>query len=428
MKFCLPLIKDKKGVALFIVLTSMATLAIFLGEITYTAQINQKLAYDRLDNVKATALAKSGFRLALLRIRAYSELRKTLDEASKGAAGALVNSVAPKEMIEKIWNEPIIIPFSGDISMLPSTMRDAVEKFRKDSGMEGKLYISVLSQSSKFNLNSYLSPFAPPLPSPSGSPPPTPTATPVAFNPEEARNMLTEQITQTFQKKFDEDETFRDTYRNLKISDLAEDILAWNDLTYDSMRAQSSTLPYKRGPFYDVSELHFLPTVDDQIYNLLAPTYTAGVDSSINVNKIQQPALTALVPSMTTEEKKKFFEFRDKTGDSQANEENKEEKKDEGGPFKTDEEFFTYLSKNVASFNSPTKVQEFKDSLLKRGLTIVVDESQFLVHIEASVNQTKRTLEAIVTVLKPRKPSITPGDSEPSKKRSSLKVVQMRFL
>jgi type II secretory pathway component PulK len=428
MKFCLPLIKDKKGVALFIVLTSMATLAIFLGEITYTAQINQKLAYDRLDNVKATALAKSGFRLALLRIRAYSELRKTLDEASKGVAGALVNSVAPKEMIEKIWNEPIIIPFSGDISMLPSTMRDAVEKFRKDSGMEGKLYISVLSQSSKFNLNSYLSPFAPPLPSPSGSPPPTPTATPVAFNPEEARNMLTEQITQTFQKKFDEDETFRDTYRNLKISDLAEDILAWNDLTYDSMRAQSSTLPYKRGPFYDVSELHFLPTVDDQIYNLLAPTYTAGVDSSINVNKIQQPALTALVPSMTTEEKKKFFEFRDKTGDSQANEEKKEEKKDEGGPFKTDEEFFTYLSKNVASFNSPTKVQEFKDSLLKRGLTIVVDESQFLVHIEASVNQTKRTLEAIVTVLKPRKPSITPGDSEPSKKRSSLKVVQMRFL
>jgi hypothetical protein len=406
----------------------MATLAIFLGEITYTAQINQKLAYDRLDNVKATALAKSGFRLALLRIRAYSELRKTLDEASKGVAGALVNSVAPKEMIEKIWNEPIIIPFSGDISMLPSTMRDAVEKFRKDSGMEGKLYISVLSQSSKFNLNSYLSPFAPPLPSPSGSPPPTPTATPVAFNPEEARNMLTEQITQTFQKKFDEDETFRDTYRNLKISDLAEDILAWNDLTYDSMRAQSSTLPYKRGPFYDVSELHFLPTVDDQIYNLLAPTYTAGVDSSINVNKIQQPALTALVPSMTTEEKKKFFEFRDKTGDSQANEEKKEEKKDEGGPFKTDEEFFTYLSKNVASFNSPTKVQEFKDSLLKRGLTIVVDESQFLVHIEASVNQTKRTLEAIVTVLKPRKPSITPGDSEPSKKRSSLKVVQMRFL
>ncbi len=428
MKFCLPLIKDKKGVALFIVLTSMATLAIFLGEITYTAQINQKLAYDRLDNVKATALAKSGFRLALLRIRAYSELRKTLDEASKGAAGALVNSVAPKEMIEKIWNEPIIIPFSGDISMLPSTMRDAVEKFRKDSGMEGKLYISVLSQSSKFNLNSYLSPFAPPLPSPSGSPPPTPTATPVAFNPEEARNMLTEQITQTFQKKFDEDETFRDTYRNLKISDLAEDILAWNDLTYDSMRAQSSTLPYKRGPFYDVSELHFLPTVDDQIYNLLAPTYTAGVDSSINVNKIQQPALTALVPSMTTEEKKKFFEFRDKTGDTQANEEKTEEKKDEGGPFKTDEEFFTYLSKNVASFNSPTKVQEFKDSLLKRGLTIVVDESQFLVHIEASVNQTKRTLEAIVTVLKPRKPSITPGDSEPSKKRSSLKVVQMRFL
>jgi type II secretory pathway component PulK len=456
MKHYQRLIKNKRGVALFIVLTSMATLAIFLGEITYTAQINQKLAYDRLDNVKATALAKSGFRLALLRIRAYSEIRKLIQ-------GAGADSVVPKEMLEKIWNEPLIIPFSGDLSMLPGSVRDAVEKFRKDSGMEGKLYISIQSQSTKFNLNSYLAPFAPPSPTPTagrgstaGGINPSPSSTPVPFNADEARSLLTEQITQTFEKKFEEDEVFRDTYRNLRISDLAEDILAWNDLTVENMRTQAGTIQYKRAPFYDVSELHYLPTVDDGIYNLLAPTFSAGVDSSINLNKIQNATLAALFPAMTVEDRKKFFEFRDqsdqsdkKTSGEQPNNSNGPEKK-EGGPFKEVAEFYQWLEKNVAAYNSSTKIQEFKDNLTKRGITLTTEESQFLVHIEGTVNQTKRTLEAIVSIV-PEKNSTTPNPNgpnnsntpdnpngnnvnnrmmtdEPSKKRSSLKVVQMRFL
>ena len=182
--FCLKLIRtqinkisrpDNKGVALFIVLSAMATLAIFVGEITYTAQVNQKLAYDRLDQIKAHSLAKSGLRIALLRIRAYSELKKTIGDMAKsaGASADAVSSVVPKAVMEKIWSEPITIPFSGDIAGLPMGARDALTKFRKDSGMEGKLYISIQAQSSRFNLNSTIAAFAP-----SPSPNPSPTATP----------------------------------------------------------------------------------------------------------------------------------------------------------------------------------------------------------------------------------------------------------
>jgi type II secretory pathway component PulK len=444
MRFFRQLTDNKRGVALFIVLTSMATLAIFLGEITYTAQINQKLAYDRLDSVKATALAKSGFRLALLRIRAYTEIQKLIK-----SAGSAADAVVPKEMLQKIWNEPIIIPFTGDISMLPNSVKDAVEKFRKESGMEGKLYITLQSQSNKFNLNSYIAPFAPP-PSPTPSPSPgEPLKKGPEFSSEEARNLLADQISETMKKKFEEDEPFRETYRNLKVADLADDIMAWNDLTYDSMRAQSAPLPYKRAPFYDISELHYLPNVDDGIYDVLAPAYSTGVDSSINVNKIQMVALKTLIPSMTEEERKKFFEFRDRTGgttdaEKKNDQANNGAKKDEeeGGPFKSVDDFHQWIGKNVASFNSATTQQEFKDNLVKRGITITVDESQFLVHIEATVNQTKRTLEAIVTTVQDQKATnlqnpntppnqnnrANPNPEEASKKRSSLKVVQMRFL
>ena len=206
---------DHKGVALFIVLASMATLAIFVSEITYTAQINQKLAYDRLDQVKAQALAKSGLRLSLLRIRAYTELKKTIGKISEtaGANAAMLDSVVPKAMIEKIWAEPITIPFTGDISSLPGEMKDAITKFRKDSSMEGKLYISIQAQSNKINLNSTLPSFAvlaTPSPSPGrpGTPgattPQTPAApadgsasaspTPVSYDPEQSRQALGEQL------------------------------------------------------------------------------------------------------------------------------------------------------------------------------------------------------------------------------------------
>jgi type II secretory pathway component PulK len=427
MKHFQQLIKDKRGVALFIVLTSMATLAIFLGEITYTAQINQKLAYDRLDNVKATALAKSGMRLALLRIRAYFELKKII----KDLGG---EDVAPKEMIEKVWNEPITIPFTGDLTGLPTSLKDSIEKFRSESGLEGKLYISVHSQSSKFNLNSYLSPFAPQPGKATGSPTPAamPSSSPVVFNAAEARELLTQQITQTIQNKFDEDEKFRDIYRNLRISDIADDIMSWNDLSYDSLRSQSSDLPLKRAPFYDISELHFLPTMDDALYDLLAPAYSTTVNSKVNVNKILEPALAALIPVMTKEERKKFFEFRDKTGstaDAQDNSSGSSNTTAPGGLFKDAASFYDYLSKNVSAFNTPTKIQEFKDNLVKRGLVIDVDESQFLVHIEATVHQTKKTMEAIVEQVQAA-PLLgnTPPTTEPSSKNSSLKVMEMRFL
>ena len=125
---------NQKGVALFIVLAAMATLSIFVAEITYVSQINQKLAYDRLDQIKATALAKSGLRIGLLRIRAYSELKKTIATMAKsvGASADAASAAVPKGVMEKIWSEPIVIPFTGDVSSLPSAIRDALIKFRKN--------------------------------------------------------------------------------------------------------------------------------------------------------------------------------------------------------------------------------------------------------------------------------------------------------
>ncbi|MBU6154022.1 MAG: general secretion pathway protein GspK [Bdellovibrionales bacterium] len=445
---------DRKGVALFIVLASMATLAIFVSEITYTAQINQKLAYDRLDQVKAQALAKSGLRLSLLRIRAYSELKKTIGKISEnaGANAAMVNSMVPKEMLEKIWAEPITIPFTGDISSLPGEIKDTLTKFRKDSSMEGKLYISIQAQSNKINLNSTLSSFAAnagPSPSPSrpGSPgqPASPTGdasasaspTPVSYDPEQSRQALGQQIKDTFQRRFEEDEKFRDEYRNFRIEDLVDEMIGWSDLSFESNREQSSTVPFKKAPFYHVSELNYLPSMDDTLFSLLSEQFTAGVASFININTVQEAVLKALLPQMTKEEITKFFEFRDGGG-----EENKGDNK-----FRSSDDFYKYLKERVQFFlGSETRITDLKNLLTQRGIRIITEESNFLVHIEATVQQTKKTLEAMVSLIEspttppttqpgiqspgsnPANPTQPGNQGQPGSERSNLKITQLRFL
>ncbi len=441
---------DKKGVALFIVLTSMATLAIFLGEITYTSQVNQKLAYDRLDQIKAHSLAKSGLRIALLRIRAYSELKKTIGDMAKstGATKDAVNSLVPKAILEKIWSEPITIPFSGDISSMPGSIKDALTKFRKDSGMEGKLYISIQAQSSKFNLNSLLAHFASVASSGTATHTATSTSTTtntgtaVAYDPQSARTLLNEQLKQTFQKKFEDDEKFRDQYRSLKIEDLSEEIVGWCDLSYESQHNEQSQIQFKKAPYYDISELHYLPIVDDDIYDLIAPQFTAGVSSGINVNTITETVLKALVPQMTADEVKAFFEFRDSTGTSKtATSEPTQGDSGEDNTFKSADDFYKYIGDKVAAFKGGgSKIDDFKKALAQRGISLITDESNFIVRIEATVQQTKRTLEAMVTLVDSSSASTTgspsPTPAQPTNngvgpdvpERSNLKITQLRFL
>jgi hypothetical protein len=461
--------QDRRGVALLIVLSAMATLAVFVGEITYTAQINQKLAYDRLDQVKAQALAKSGLKLALLRIRAYSEIKKAIGAATGGnaAAAAAASSMIPKAIIEKIWSEPITIPFSGDISSLPSAAKDALGKFRKDSAMEGKLYISIEAQSDKFNLNSILPAFASiagasPTASP-GAPTnapgttatasPSPTGTPTAsYDPVQARVLFLDHMKTIFQKKFDSDEKFREFYRNYRVEDLVEDILGWSDLSYDSTREQSAIIPFKKAPFYNISELNYLLSVDDDVYNLLASQFTASIGSAINVNAIKEPVLRALVPQMTDDEVKKFFEFRDSTG-TEVSTTSAQQASGDDNSFKTADDFFKYLKDKVAAFaNSDSKITDLKNALTERGIQITTDESNFLVHIEATVQQTKRTLEAMVSITGNSTAStgapgatgsVTPSPTPPptnnaassaagiydtNVEKSNLKITQLRFL
>ena len=97
--------KNESGVALFMVLSSMTILALIAVELTWTAQVNQRIAYDGRDQLQAHYLAKTGFKLSLLRLKAYQQVK-----AITGSLGSGASSMIPKRALDQIWAFPFFFP------------------------------------------------------------------------------------------------------------------------------------------------------------------------------------------------------------------------------------------------------------------------------------------------------------------------------
>lgn len=445
--------QNESGIALAMVLAAIAVLSILITEFTYIAQVNQKMAYDALDRVKAYYLAKSGLKISLLRLKAYQTIKGTLN-AINGDTKQTTPGVAPgtqpglpKGFLDKIWSFPFVYPIPASMLGLSLGNQDVLSKFEKESALEGNFTATIDSESSRYNLNMILAPFVPsnpstspspttsvasnmiggqsvpppPQPSPSGSPTPRPS-----FNPEAARESLADYLQQILGGKIAGDDAFSSEYRDYAIQELVDSLAAWADPTYEQKNNRiKDAVPMKRGPFYSLSELHMVPGMDDYLFDLFAPSLTVSTTPGVNINTIQELSLKALIPQMTDDEVKEFFKFRNST--------------EEDNLFKQPDasDFFTYLVNSVGAFgHNEAEVAKFKDSLIKRNIRLVVDETEFKITVRSQVNQSARQIEAWVTLTAP-KPSTKAKDSESKSKDSEsnqttpdsgLRITFMRVL
>lgn len=374
------------------VIAAMTVLSVLVTEFTYIAQVNQRMAYDGLDQLKAHYLAKSGLKLSLLRLKAYQNVKALTGSGSLGI---------PKTILEKIWSFPFFFPFPSDLPGMTLAHKDKIAAFEKASGLEGRFSALIESESNRYNLNAILGPFVAAAPSPSPSPSPvatssvptadsgsTPTAGasgPTGFDPVAARKNLADTLWQILDSKFQADRDFADEYRDFRLDDLMDGIAAWADRTYERQTTPSQEIiPPKQAPFYSLNELRMVHPMDDRLFELFAPSLTVSTTPGLNVNTIQDDALRALVPSMTEEERKEFFKHRDS--------------ETEDGFFKSADGFFKYLQDNVSAFRGDAdEVRRFGEGLAQKNIRIVVDETHFKITVEAHVNQATRRIEAWVS-------------------------------
>jgi hypothetical protein len=422
------------------VISAISVLSLLVTEFTYVAHVNQQIAFDSLDSVKAHYLAKAGLKLSLLRLKAYKQVKSAL--GSGGAASAL-GSAIPKSMIDKIWSFPFMYPVPTTVPGLTPSQKDSIEKFQANSSLDGQFTALIESESSRYNLNMILSQYAPPAPSPSpggagggttSSPEPSPSA---SFDPQAARDSLYKYLLQLMTNKFETDDAFSAEYRDYRLEDLLDNIVGWADITYQRRQRETSDdiNKFKQAPFYSLSELHMIPLMDDDLYDLFAPGLTANATPGINVNTMEKNTLRALVPGMTDQEATDFYTFRDST--------------EEDNSFKTADDFFNYLLKNVGIFhNDKTQLESFEQDLSKRNVRIVTDETEFKITVTSQVNQATRVLDAWVTLNAAQSPnpsasgkptSTVPGTSttpqgttgvngQPQRGDPGLKITFMRIL
>jgi len=427
-----PIGRDSSGIALFMVIAAVSVLAILVTEFTYIAQISQMIAFGGLDQTQAHYLAKSGLKLSLLRLKAFKQSKAIIASLGAGA------NAIPKSVIDKIWSFPFFYPFPTDIPGLGTTEKDAIAKFQKESSLEGKYSAIIESESSKYNLNMILPNFAPsPVPGPSASPTPnppngsngtpagTPNPVPTGFNADEARKSLSDFLSALLNHKILDDPDLADVYRDVRVDELTDTIVSWADRKYERRTSSShDPVPMKRAPFYSLTELHMLPNIDDDLYNLFTPNLTAGLTQGINVNTIQKPTLKALLPMMTDDEITEFYKYRDS--------------EDVDNQFQDSDKFFDYISKTVAAFKSNSNLlTELKESFAKRNIIITVEETFFKITVKADVNQASRTIQAWVTLGSgsgptPQASGTPPVTSQPGQPNAvpdpGLKINFMRIL
>jgi general secretion pathway protein K len=383
----------QSGVALFMVIGAVSVLSILVTELAYVTQVNQKLAFDGMDQLKAHYLAKTGLKLSLLRLKAYLSVKEYVNQMVKASgAGAEAQSLVPKTLLDKIWSFPFIYPLPTALPGMTPADKERVEAFQKASALEGKFSAVIESESSKFNLNMILAGYAAPAPSPSASASPqpggtAPSATPSAapsFNPEAARNQLKQYLAQIMAPKMEADSQFADAYRDPHLlDDLVDNIAAWADPSYER-RSQSGDVQMKKAPFYSVSELHMIPGMDDDLYDLFAPNLTVARTPGVNVNSIKDVTLKAFFPLATQDEIDQFFKDRDS--------------EETDGTFKTEEDFYKYIQGKFQAYSQGNALEDIKKQLSENNIRFITDESEFKITVRAQMNQSTRSIEAWVTL------------------------------
>lgn len=255
--------QDQKGIALFMVIAAVSMLTIMVTEFTYVAQVNARMIFDSADQVKAHFLAKTGLKISLLRLKAYQKVKAfTAGNPAMGAMGDMVN---------QIWSFPFLYPIPTTIPGLPVGLKDEIAKFQKESSLEGSFTAVIEAESSKININTFLTSFQAKKKkdrsvdtsstrtesdSGRGSGSDSKKAEEGQFDAVEAKKALKEILVNIVQAKFKEDPDFANEYNDLNMDEMVDNILGWIDYTHQPANSSGRQLiPYKHAPFYHISEL-----------------------------------------------------------------------------------------------------------------------------------------------------------------------------
>ncbi len=350
---------NRQGVALLLVISSIALLSWLLADFTFETSVNKIKAYNGQDKLQAKLNAQAGLNFALAKLRLYKEARNLLEKNKQAK-----KTIKPGA-IEKVVLTPFIypIPLPKNAGAIQKT---ALEEFTKNTLIKGQLAVSISSIKGFLNPNNLRT-----LSRQNGEEKED-SSNQKEENQKTPQEYIEEKLLATLKSSIEEksenDEIFDELYGTLDPNLLIKELKfyvnnpkAINDpekIEIESLYAERGITP-KHAPMTSLDELYLLEGWPDDIVDLIKDRLTVHEVSVIAINKITKEQLKIIFPKLDPIQIEEFFKYRD--GDQELQE--------DPHPFESEQEFKTYLVETLGvpedTYTSRTK--EFERAGLRFG-------------------------------------------------------------
>jgi general secretion pathway protein K len=263
----------RSGVALILVMVSIAFMAIVIVEVIAASRVDLRIAINARNRLQAQYLAQSNAKLQILRLNMYKEVRNLKD----GNGNVPIDAT----MIDRIWNTTMPeYPLPGMKSTWPGGMSGVI----KSEG--SKIPINLLDGNRHMGFENDDAAKA-------------------------AQKDVKEQITGLINGLL-ETEEFDEKYRGLEPKDLIDPLTDWVDADNDLQGGGDENREYERlDPPYrtrnfrmpTLSELHMVQGWTDDLVNRLAGNFSIlNTSTKVNPLYVSKERLKAWGPELTAAE------------------------------------------------------------------------------------------------------------------------------
>ena len=343
------ILRRRRGVAILVCLFAIMLLIFVATEVSYDTSVEYIVARQQVNRLKAYYAARAGVEISLLRILIYG---KAVAAISEVAGDAAKDQLA---MLDPVWQMPFSWP-----PLLPDNItgadRSNVEDVVKESTLDAQYLATIESEGNKIDIND------------------------LGSVSKALQDATKAQILRIFTTENENNDDFRQKYRDVRFDELVNNMVDWVDDNSESLNGGDERDKYDprsdfippNAPFKTFKELNMVAGMNEDFYNLLINRVTIFGTKGVNINYAGREVLAALDPSMKEDTVNAIIKRR-----SDPN---------EGGPFKNEEDFFKF----AATQNVDVK------AIQKSGIPLVFGtELNFRIRSTGTYSNVNREITAI---------------------------------
>jgi general secretion pathway protein K len=316
------ILSNQRGIALMMIMTAILFLTVIYGDFTFDSKISRLKATNIMDRSQAKLLAESGLQMAITRLRLYKEAYNTIQGNQN------MKAAVPAQLLNQLWEVPYIYPIPVG-SGADRRVKDTIDKFQKESVIDGEMRVTVQNISNRLNLNMLridMQKIALEAQKNDDDKDDDDYKENASKDYNNQTNFSVDQalfvtMKRLVDEKKEKDDAFGDRYGGLNYQDLFTNLKYYmsdfgtlnRDPNFGEAENTFQKIPLtpKYGPMTSAAELYAVPGWDDELIQLIQNEFSVYPTTQIDLNKVTANFLKILIPSMNENDIKEFFLYRD---------------------------------------------------------------------------------------------------------------------